>query len=166
MVLESPSHKLGFNSILSIKSVSILSIELCLLHIMVERWKNLVFLSPSRNQISRDFCFQTVSFLVSHSSNSPCSFASFLALLTDISWPWISTIFSVSSVIQVWQKPKTFLFHFFRADFVSFCFLQSFTPGHPVKDFFQALRTTSLQEGSLSQAISKQKGLGEEVLMK
>ena len=44
---------------------------------------------------------------------------------------------------------------------VAFCFLQSFTLGQLVNAFIQDLRTTSVQRGSLTQAASNQKGLGE-----
>ena len=143
------------------ESFVIASIELCLLRIMVERWKNFVFWSSSRNQISRDFCFQTISLQLSHSFNSLYSFASFFALMTETSWPWISLISLVSSFMRVWQKPNTFLFHFFIVLMVAFCFLQSFTLGQLVNAFIQDLRTTSVQRGSLTQAASNQKGLGE-----
>lgn len=43
------------------------SIWLCLLWIMVERWKNFEFLSPSFNLNSLDFCRHKISLLRSHS---------------------------------------------------------------------------------------------------
>ena len=47
-------------------SVLIASILFLLLRMMVERWKNLEFLSPSFSQISLDFCRHKVSLRNSH----------------------------------------------------------------------------------------------------
>ena len=55
-------------------------IEFLLLLIIVERWKNLEFLSPSLSQISLDFCFHTISSLSSHSWSLACRLASIMRL--------------------------------------------------------------------------------------
>ena len=56
------------------------SIEFLLLLIIIERWKNLEFLSPSLSQIFLDFCFHTISSLSSHSWSSACRLASIMRL--------------------------------------------------------------------------------------
>ena len=119
-----------FFMIQSPKSDLMASMEFFLRRMIVERWKNFVFLSPSVSQISRDFCFQIVSILASHSFRSLWSFASSLTLSIDLSLLWISTNCSVRPLIRVWQKPNMFLFQYFNATQVAFCFLQSSLQGN------------------------------------
>ena len=67
------------------------SIWLCLLQIMVERWKNFEFLSPfSLNSL--DFCRHKISLLRSHSDSSDCKVASDNPLSVESSLLWMSLI--------------------------------------------------------------------------
>lgn len=69
------------------------SVLFLFLLIMVDRWKNLVFLSPSLSQSSLDFWRHRVSLLRCHSSSSDWRDDSKASVLTEGGFSWVSFIF-------------------------------------------------------------------------
>ena len=130
-----------------------------LLLMMVERWKNFVFLYPAFNQSSRDFCFHKISLLKSHSDNSSWSSSSTLPLCSEDGFFWTSVILSVRRLILAWQCPNTSLFHLQSASLVLAYFLKSLKKAKPLVCIFQAFSTIELHPLSLIQAASNLNGL-------
>ena len=120
------------------KSFFIESIEFLLLLMMVEKWKNFEFLSPSLSQTSLDFSFQSISFLRSHSFSSAWRWASFLQFSFVQSAFWISWILVSSTSILLWQWPNTSLFHLLKTVWVFSYFMYSFEKSETSTSFFQA----------------------------
>ena len=71
----------------------IASMLICLLLMMVERWKNFVFLSRTFNHNSLDSCFYRISLLINHSNNSNCSVSSIMPFSSEGVFLWTSLMF-------------------------------------------------------------------------
>lgn len=71
----------------------IASMLFLLLRIMVERWKNLEFLSPSLSHSSLDFWRQRASLLINHSNNSNCNHILVASFFWDGGLSWTCLIF-------------------------------------------------------------------------
>lgn len=136
------------------------SILFLLLLIMVERWKNFVFLSPSFSQSSRDFCVHMISLLNYHSDNFIWSSSSILPLFSKGGLFWTLVIFSIRRFILTWQCSNTSLFHFWSASLMLACILYSFVKAGPLASSFHAFSTIELHPLSLIQATSNLNGLG------
>ena len=77
-----------------------------------------MFLSPSFNQSSRDFCFQRISLLRSHSDSSTYNSSSILPFSSAEGLFWTSKILSISRLILTWQCSNTSLFHLWSASLI------------------------------------------------
>ena len=126
---------------------------------MVERWKNFVFLCPSFSHNSRDFCFQRILLLKSHPDNSIWSSSLILPLFSAGGLFWTSKISSINRLILTWQCLNTSLFHLRSASLVLACFLYSLKKADPLVSLFHAFSTMELHPLSLIQAASNRNGL-------
>lgn len=126
---------------------------------MVERWKNFVFLSPSFSQSLQDFCFQSISLLRSHSDSSTCNSSLILPFSSAGGLFWTSEILSISRLILTWQCSNTTLFHLQSASLVLACFLYSLKKADPLVSLFHAFSTMELHPLSLIQMASNWNGL-------
>ena len=104
-------------------SILVASISFCLLLMMVERWKKIVFLSPSFSHSSRDFYFQRFSLLKRHFDSLIWSSWSILPLFSKGGLFWTSKILSINRLILTWQCLNTSLFPLWSASLVLACFL-------------------------------------------
>lgn len=126
---------------------------------IVEKWKNLVFLAPSLSHSSLDFCLHIISLLASHSDNSAIRTASILPLSSKYELFWASAILHMRRLILSLQCPKTSLLHLRKEFLVAACFLYNLIIGEPDTSSFHTFPTIVLQLLSLTHATSKQKGL-------
>ena len=126
---------------------------------MVERWKNFVFLCPSFSHNSKDFCFQRILLLKSHPDNSIWSSSLILPLFLKGGLFWTSKISSINRLILTWQCLNTSLFHLRSASLILACFLYSLKKADPLVSLFHAFSTMELQPLSLIQAASNRNGL-------
>lgn len=137
----------------------IASILFCRRLMMVDRWKNLVFLSLSLSHSSLDFSRHKTSLFKSHSLSSAWRAASDLPLLFEGLALWTLEIFWIRVLILTWQRPKTSLFHLRRAWRVASCFLHNLVKLDPMTSSFRAFSMTTKHRGSRIQATSNRKGL-------
>ena len=88
--------------------------------IMVERWNNVEFVSPSLSLSSRDFCHHMILLLKSQLESSDCRFASRMPSSNDPSLLRSSLIFWSGELILDWQLPlpNTSLFQMRKASVV------------------------------------------------
>lgn len=122
--LSRKSCLISFKSVLHKPFSSFIALMLfLLLRMMVERWKNLEFLSPSLSQSSLDFWRQRASLLINHFDNSDCNEISIASFSWDEGLSWTCLIFWSREFILFWHWPKTSLFHFRSASLVVACFL-------------------------------------------
>lgn len=128
----------------------IASMLFCLRLIIVDRWKNLVFLSLSLSHNSLDFWCHKDLLLRSHSDNSDWSACSLGPVFSEGGSAWTALIFCSKAFILSCQFPKTSLFHFWRASLVEACFLQNLMNSEPMTFSFQASSMTEEHRSSLS----------------
>ena len=126
--------------------------------------KKLVFLSPSFNHTSLDFCLQEISSRRTHFLKS-----SFASLLTSISWTTSgrtisslsqnSTCFKATALLTS-TFPKTFLFQSLNKGFKAFNFATKMKLADPLKlrPFHQAC-SLSLKPSSFNHIFSNLKGI-------
>lgn len=100
-VICSPIFCLPWSQVPS--SVFITYMTFCLLMIKVDKWNNLIFLSPSLSQISLDFCFQISYYLIWCSCKSFCTCVHLTCLA--------SFIFYFCSEVNSFSKHFIFFLH-------------------------------------------------------
>lgn len=128
---------------------------------MVDKWKNLMLLSPSFSHSSLDFWRHKTSLLMSHSLNLAWRTASVLPLLFEGLAFWTSEIFQMRVLILTWQRPNTSLFHLRRSWQVATCFLHNLVKLYPLTSSFQAFSMTTKHRGSRIQALQIRKAYGQ-----
>lgn len=135
---EQASFLICSASSMMIPSIDILSILLIELLDLVDRWKNLVFLSPSFNHLILDFCFQWTDSALSQlwredllelRANKRDS----LRLESYRDWASI-TCFSASAIFCL-SCPKTSYFHVFNLLLRNFNFGPGCTEGNHYKEW-------------------------------
>ena len=134
--------------------LSLIASILFLLRLMiVERWKNLVFLSLSFSQTSLDFWRHKVSILSNHSNNLAWSASSAAPEFSEGRPCWISLMSWSREFILFWLLPNTSLFHFRRASLIEACFLYNLMNSDPATRSFHTDSITSWHWSSLSQVL-------------
>lgn len=154
-------HKITYSKswIHSWLAILIALIWFLLLLITIDRWKNLVFRSPSCTQICLDFCFHNISFLASCSSSSLCHSKSLFMLSAMGSSYWTSPICCWSRFILLLQHLKVFLFQSFNLFFVLCISLENRNCFDPCIASYQAFCTTFVLSFDLVQIASNLNGL-------